>query len=346
MQCTCGSVPTTITSAPVSVYSAAPYMYSGGFTARPIAATYQYASSMLPRSAPAQQAAPLPSIAEIQQAFHDARQQAPPHVETEFSHNVVTAMRDNFVLDTAREEDADLISSVQQDGSDNEGLPVMAPAQSLIEDDEDAHVEGSSLGDAGSGASWKQDESSGLEANLRHSWGRAMSAARAVVSPISFFWQGDGEQPHGRLHAHADHAENNADLSSHEAYSAYPVAATAAFSKARREARQQAASMAGKLTSTFRSAADAAAFKRALNSLQTVTKSPATALRHSWGVVSHRLSQIKSAVSISSREDANSSASSFGGSADSMPPPTHLSSAADAKVTITSNSIINGSCCC
>ena len=342
MRYTRGSVPTTIISSPVRVHSAAPYMYSGGFTARPIAATYQYASSMLSRNVAAEEAAPLPSIAEIQQAFHDARQQAPPQVQTEFSHDVVTAMREKFVLDATVEE-PDSISSVQQDGSDDEGLPAIAPAQSLSEDDEDAHVEGSSLGDAGSGASWQQDESSGLEASLRHSWGRAASAARAIIRPISIYWQGSEEQPHRQLHAHADQAENTAGLSSHGVDSAYPIVATDAFSRAWREARQQAAGMAGKLTSAIQSAADASASKRALNSLQTVTKGPATALRHSWGVVSHRLSQMRSLGGMSSSDNASSSASSLGGSADSMPPPSVIrSSPADAQVTITSDSSTNG----
>ena len=296
--------------------AAAPYMYSGGFTARPVAATYQYASSIISRSAPAQQAAPLPSIAEIQQAFHDARQRMPPHVETEFSHSTVTAMREKFVQDTATVEEPDLISSMQQDGSDDEVLPALPTAQSHTKEDEEAYIEGSSLGDAGSGASWQQDESSGLEALLRHSWGRAVSAAGAVIRPISFFWQGNGEQPHRQSHAHADQAQNAADLSSNEVYSAYPVGVTDAFCRAWRETRQQAAGMAGKLTATFQSAADAGASIRALNSLQTAVKGPTTALWHSWGVVSHRLSQMQSAVRMSSRDDARSSASSLGGSAD------------------------------
>ena len=309
-------------------------MYSGGFTARTIAATYQYASRMLSRSVPARQATHLPSIAEIQQAFHDARQQALPHVETEFSHNVVTAMREKFVLDTATVEGPDLISSVQQDGSDDEGLPATAPAQSLSAEDEEADMEGISLGDADNGATWQQDESPGLEAPLHHSWGRAASAARAVIRPISFFWQGDAERPHRQPHARADQAENTADLSSYEVESEYPVVA---FSKAWQQTRQQAAGMAGKLTSAFQSAADAGVSKRALNSLQTVTKGPATALRHSWGVVGHRLNKIKLPGGMSSRDNAGSRVSSLGGSADSMPLPTQLSSAAAAaaKVTIT-----------
>ena len=328
----CSSVPITITKSPACVHTAVPYMYSGGFTACPIAATYQYASSMLSRSNPAQQAAPLPSVAEIQQAFHEARQQAPPHVETEFSHSVVTSMREKF-QDSAAVEEPDLISSVQQDGLDDEVLPASVPAQSPMEEEEEAHVEGSSSGD-GSGASWQQDESSGLEASLCHSWGRAVSAARAVIRPISFFWQGNGELPHQQPHANADQAENAADLSSHEAYSAYPVGATVAFSRAWRETRQKAAGMAEKLSSAFQSAADAGISKRALNSLQTAVRGPTTALRHSWGVVSHRLSQMQPAVSMSSKGDANSSASSLGGSADGdgTLPPTQLSSAADAKV--------------
>ena len=318
-------------------------MFSGGFTARPIAATYQYASSMLSRQqTSAQQATPLPSIAEIQQAFHHARQQAPPHLETEFSYDVVTAMRETYILDAATVQEPDLVNSEQQDGSDDQVLPAVAAAQTLYEGDEEAHVDSSSLGDAGSGASWQQDESPRLQASLHHSWGRAVAATKAFVKPISFSWQGSREQPHRQPHAHAAQDGNNADSSSHEVYSAYPVVTTDAFSRAWRETRQQAAGMAVKLTSALQSAADAGASKRAVSSLQTAMQGPAIALQHSWDVVGQRLSQMILSLGMSSRDDASSSASSLGGNADSMLTSTQLSSAADAEVIITSGSSING----
>lgn len=299
---------------------AAPYMYSGTLAPRPVAAaTYQYASSMLPQSAPAQPVAPLPSIAQIQQAFHDARQQASRHVEADFSYAVVTAMRERMIQDAMQRENVgepDVPGSVQQDDSSDEGIPGAAPAQSPSED--------SSVGDssgvshpAGTGASWQQDQPSGLRASLRNTWGRAMSAARAANQPISFFFQGGREQPQA-------HAEDSTDLLSRRPYSPFPVITTEPFSRAWRETHQQAASIAEKLTSSAQSAAG-----RALNSLQTAATSPSTALRHGWEVVSHRLSQRKI--------DAGSLASSLAGAADSLGAErifaTQLSSVSDSKVT-------------
>ena len=310
---------------------AAPYMYSGEFTAPPLAATYHFASSLLSGSAPAQQANPLPSIAEIQQAFHDAKQQAPPHVETDFSYHTVTAMRERMIQDALTVGEANSISSGQQDDSDEEGFPGTAPAQSPSDEDEEARVEGSSLG---SGASWQQDESSGPEASLHHSWGRAASAARAVVRPISFFWQGSREQPHRQPHAYDDQAEANA---AHRGTSAYPFVTTDSFSRAWREMSQQAAGMAGKLVSTVQSAADsdlAHAPERALNSLRTAAHSPTAVLRHSWGAIRHRLSEATWPGSMSSTGDVSSEVSSLGGGAESSLPATQLSSALDVKVII------------
>lgn len=316
-------------------------MYSGEFTARPLAATYEFASSMLSRTAPAQQANPLPSIAEIQQAFHDARQQAPPHIETDFSYHKVMAMREKMIQDASTVEEPSFISSRQQDDSDEEGFPGTAPAQSTIDEDEEAGVEGSSLGHAGSGASWQRDESSGPGASLHHSWGRAASAARALVRPISLFWQGSREQPHRQPHAYDAQTDANADLASHGSTSAYPFVTTDSFSRAWRDMSQQAVDMAGKLVSTVQSAADsglAHASGRALNSLRTAAHSPTTVLRHSWGVIRHRLSEAKWPGSVSSRGGVSSEVSSLEGGADSSLPAFQLNSASDVKVIITCDS--------
>lgn len=324
----------------MSIPCAAPYMYSGEFTARPFAATYQFASSMLSRSAPVQPASPLPSIAEIQQAFYEARQQAPPHTETDFSYHTVTAMREKMIQDASTVGEANSISSEEHDDSDEEGFPGTAPAQTTSHEDEEAHVEGSSLGHAGSGATWQQEESSGLEAALHNSWGRALSAARAVVRPISIFWQGSREQPHRQPHAHDDQADANDDLSSHGDTSAYPFAATDSLSRAWRDMCQQAAGMAGKLVSTVQSAADSALThtpERALNSLRAAAQGPATVIRHRWDVLRHRLSEAKWPGSMSSRGGTTSEVSSLGGGTDSSLPATQLSSASDVMVSIISD---------
>lgn len=294
-------------------------MFSGTLAPQTMAAaTYQYASSMLPQSTPAQPAAPLPSIAQIQQAFHDARQQASPHVEADFSYAVVTAMRERTNQDAMQREDAgepDIPGSVQQVDSSDEGISGAAPAQSPSEDADVADSSGVSH-PAGTGASWQQDGPSGLRASLRNIWGRAMSTARAANQPISFFSQGAREQPQA-------HAEGSAELLTHRPYSPFPVITTEPFSRAWRDTHQQAASMADKLTSCAQSAAE-----KALNSLQTAAHSPSAALRHGWDSVSHRLSQRK--------DDARSLALSLAG-ADSLGPQktsaTQLSSVADSKVT-------------
>ena len=289
---------------------AAPYMYSGELMSHPVA---QYASSMLSRTSAAQQDTPLPSIAEIQQAFRNARQKTPSNVETEFSHAVVTTMRERMVQETMHREtteEPDLTGSAQQDDTSDEALSDKASTESPSEEDEGDSADGSSLGasvSTGSGASWQQDEEPlKLEASLQHSWGRAKSTARALHQPINFFVQGNGEQPN------ADQAEDGADPSSYGDYSPYPIITTEPFSRAWRGTHQQAASMAGKLMSSVQSAADSG-----------------------WGVVTHRLDQMKSAVSMSGREGASSTATSAADSSTQMTlSSTDLSSASGAKVNI------------
>ena len=304
---------------------AAPYMWTGGLASHPLVASYQYASSMLPWNVPAQHHAPLPTIEEIQQTFHTARQQSALFLEADFSHASVVAMREGMGQDKIQCDSPELSSSAgnqqhqQQDaswgkvhGADSESSPAPGsseepPAQSSM----DTHMHD------GSGDSWQQDEVSGLEAYLRRSWNRAMSAARAAHKPITFFGQGSGVQPQTDA--------GSADPMSRGAYRPYPVITTEPFSTAWREARQQVAGMAGKIVSSVRSAADsgyAHAPARALHSLQDAAEGSSTTLWHSWTSIPERIQLLKSDVKTSTSDYPSSVASSIKEKADTASPST------------------------
>ena len=300
---------------------AAPYMWSGGLASHPLVTSYQYASSMLPWKAPAQHHAPLPTVEEIQQTFHTARQQSPFFVEPNFSHARVIALHKDMRQEQAQTATPELSGSIaaeqrqQHDtsydnmhGANTETAPAQgsseeAPAQSSVE---------TNLHD-GSGVSWQQDEVSGLEAYLRRSWGRAMSAARAGYKPITFFGQDNGGQPQ-------TDAESTETVS-HGAYTPFPVITAELFSRAWREAQQQAAGMAGKWTASAGSSADsgpAHAPAKELHSLQDAVTAPSASVWRILSIFPERLQRLKSTVKSSTSNYASNVASSLREKADSV----------------------------